>query len=80
MKTLVFSLCIVKAKLTMPVAIFSEVFVIFLGKRILKAAGTAVIAAGAGVGAVAAAPFVLTAAGFTSAGKNTLFSFFLFFR
>ena len=47
----------------------------FLEKRFLKAAGVAVVV---GVGAVAAAPLVLTAAGFTSAGKNTLFYFFLF--
>ena len=41
-------------------------YINFLGKRFLKAAG---IGVAAGVGAVAAAPLVLAAAGFTSAGK-----------
>ena len=48
----------------------------FLGKLALKAAGVAVVA---GTGAVIAAPIVLGAVGFTSAGKNTLFKMFLFF-
>ena len=48
-------------------------FVNFLGKRALKAAGVAVVAR---TGAVIAAPIVLGAVGFTSAGKNTLFIMF----
>ena len=48
-------------------------FVNFLGKLALKAAGVAVVA---GTGAVIAAPIVLGAVGFTSAGKNTLFKMF----
>lgn len=49
----------------------------FLGNNTLKVVGAVGVAAAAGVGAVAAAPLVLTAVGFTSAGKNTLFSFLL---
>ena len=44
-------------------------YINFLGKRFLKAAG---IEVAAGVGAVAAAPLVLRAVGFTSAGKIAL--------
>ena len=48
-------------------------FVNFLRKPALKVAGVAVVAR---TGAVIAAPIVLGAVGFTSAGKNTLFIMF----
>ena len=51
-------------------------FMIVLGKRVLKAAGVALVA---GAGAVAAAPIALGVVGFTGSGKNTLFENLIFF-
>ena len=51
-------------------------FMIVLGKRVLKTAGVALVV---GAGAIVAAPIALGAVGFTSAGKNTLFGNLIFF-